>query len=201
MRTRIALVAAIPVALITVSTLTQSADAQAVRTTTHPPDKSIRAPVIAMPPNESVAYRGLLSSAPAFVGVSLPFTRRTTPDVRRVVTTAGSPTPDTAAINALPKASAPVAPPPAPAPTAPVDTVTPDQRAAWERVAMCEEGGDWQSDGSTFSGGLGVSRANWDAYGGLEFAPEGAEATEDQQIMVAERIQASPPDQGGCRGW
>ena len=79
--------------------------------------------------------------------------------------------------------------------------MTPDQRAAWEQVAMCEEGGDWSSDGPSFSGGLGISRANWDAYGGLDFAPEGAEASEDQQIMVAERIQPSPPDQGGCSGW
>jgi hypothetical protein len=66
---------------------------------------------------------------------------------------------------------------------------------------MCEEGGDWSSDGSRFSGGLGITRTNWAAYGGEEFAPEGAEATEDQQIMVAERIQSYPPDQGGCHGW
>jgi hypothetical protein len=87
------------------------------------------------------------------------------------------------------------------APTGPVDTVTPYQRDEWERVAMCEEGGDWSSNGSEFSGGLGITRANWDAYGGLAFAPEGATATEDDQIMVAERIQFSPPDQEGCRGW
>jgi hypothetical protein len=66
---------------------------------------------------------------------------------------------------------------------------------------MCEEGGSWTSDGGAFSGGLGISRTNWDAYGGTEFAPEGAEATEDEQIMVAERIQSSPPDQDGCQGW
>jgi hypothetical protein len=82
-----------------------------------------------------------------------------------------------------------------------VDTVTPYQRSEWERVAMCEESGDWHADGGRFSGGLGISRANWIAFGGGEFAPEGAMATEDQQIMVAERIQPSPPDQYGCRGW
>ena len=85
--------------------------------------------------------------------------------------------------------------------TGPVDTVTATQRAAWERVAMCEEGGSWTSDGGAFSGGLGISRTNWDAYGGTQFAPDGAEATEDEQIMVAERIQSSPPDQDGCQGW
>ena len=66
---------------------------------------------------------------------------------------------------------------------------------------MCEEGGGWSAGGGRFSGGLGITRSNWAAYGGLEFAPEGAMATEDQQIMVAERIQFYPPDQNGCRGW
>ena len=98
------------------------------------------------------------------------------------------------------KEAAPVVPTPPPAPAV-VDTVTPAERAAWERVAMCEEGGDWQSDTYRFSGGLGITRANWDSYGGLQFAPEGAEATPDEQIMVAERIQPYPPDQDGCRGW
>jgi hypothetical protein len=99
---------------------------------------------------------------------------------------------------------APAAAPAAAAPstvTASTDTVTPEQRVAWERVALCEEGGNWSSDGGRFSGGLGITRANWDAYGGTQFAAEGAQATEDQQIMVAERIQSSPPDQNGCQGW
>jgi hypothetical protein len=96
----------------------------------------------------------------------------------------------------------PTAPAAAPAPPPPpADTVTPDQRAAWERVALCEEGGNWQASGSRFSGGLGITRSNWAAYGGEAYAPEAAMATEDQQIMVAERIEASPPDREGCRGW
>jgi len=200
MRTRIALVAIIPVALITVSSLTQSAKAQAARAVSTSPHGAATTTVVAMPPNKTVAYRGLVSTSPAFVELSLPFDRPANQVIPRVVTTAGTRTPPTAAISALAKPKAPAIPPPA-APTVPVDTVTPDQRAAWERVASCEEGGNWQSDGSSFSGGLGVSRANWDAYGGLQYAPEGAEATEDQQIMVAERIQASPPDQYGCSGW
>jgi hypothetical protein len=81
------------------------------------------------------------------------------------------------------------------------DTVTPSERAAWERVAVCEEGGNWNADNGGFSGGLGITRTNWIAYGGGAFAPEGAMATEDEQIMVAERIQADAPDQGGCHGW
>jgi hypothetical protein len=66
---------------------------------------------------------------------------------------------------------------------------------------MCEEGGNWHADGSRFSGGLGITRANWVEYGGLQFASEGALATPDQQIMVAERIQSGAPDQYGCHGW
>jgi hypothetical protein len=66
---------------------------------------------------------------------------------------------------------------------------------------MCEEGGDWQADGSRFSGGLGITRSNWADYGGLQYASEAAEATPDEQIMVAERIQSYPPDQDGCASW
>ncbi len=101
----------------------------------------------------------------------------------------------------------PPPPPPQPAvapvspPAQPADTVTPDQRAAWERVALCEEGGNWHANGPRFSGGLGISRSNWIAFGGEAYASEAALASEDQQIMVAERIQAEPPDQNGCRGW
>ena len=228
MRTRIALVAIIPIAVVTVSTFTQSATAQSVQsvaTRSHGTTPTIR-----MPPNMSVAYRNLAPRAPVTRLMSLPFDRSSEHLAPRFVTSTGAATPATAAISALaktrptaaakPKASAPVAAPvaapaaapapapvpsaapaPAPVPAGPVDTVTPDQRAAWERVAMCEEGGDWGFDGSEFSGGLGISRTNWDAYGGTEFAPEGAEATEDEQIMVAERIQSTPPDQYGCSGW
>ena len=146
MRTRIALVAAIPVALITVSTLTQSAECAGCAN--HDPSArqvGIRATVVAMPPNKSVAYRGLLSD---ISGV-----RRAEPPVHPTHGNRTSPSRHHRGVadtghrghHALPKPSAPVAPPfPAPphAPTAPVDTVTPDQRAAWERVAMCEEGGE-----------------------------------------------------------
>jgi len=81
------------------------------------------------------------------------------------------------------------------------DSVTPAQRAAWERVAVCEEGGNWSANNGSFSGGLGITRTNWIAYGGGAYAPEGAMATEDEQIMVAERIQSTAPDQYGCHGW
>ncbi len=73
---------------------------------------------------------------------------------------------------------------------------------AWQRVAQCEEGGNWHADVGAYSGGLGISSANWIAYGGSRFAARGADASPDEQIVIAERIQQVPPDQdGACRAW
>jgi hypothetical protein len=67
-------------------------------------------------------------------------------------------------------------------------------------VNVCEESGNWHVQGSVYSGGLGISMTNWDVFGGLrDFGPEWA-ATPSEQIIVAERIQTSPPDQDGCTG-
>jgi hypothetical protein len=186
MRTRIALVAIIPVALITVSTLTQAATAQTAPGAPTSSTRTSTSAVIAMPPHQLAAYH-----APA--GAPLLGRSSFLADLSAAVV---APPQAPAIIPAPTTAPPPVAPAPGP-----VDTVTPAQRAGWERVAMCEESGNWAASGSRFSGGLGISRSNWAAYGGREFAPEGAMATEDQQIMVAERIQFSPPDQYGCHGW
>jgi Transglycosylase-like domain len=79
-------------------------------------------------------------------------------------------------------------------------SVSPAVLAAWSKVNMCEEGGDWSVQGSAFSGGLGISNANWVAYGGTEFSPDAADATPAEQIIVAQRIDPDPPDQDGCSG-
>jgi Transglycosylase-like domain len=206
-RTRIALVAITSVALITVSILEQAATAPSAHAgvTSSSPAKS--SPLQVMPP-KVVAHPVLQSDAPLLTGsslllglpttlASLPFTGTAAPAVAPIAAAAPAPAPaPTPAAAPAPVAAAPPAPPATPA-----DTVTPVQREEWERVAMCEEGGDWTSDGGRFSGGLGITRTNWDAYGGKAYAPEGAMATEDQQIMVAERIESSPPDQYGCHGW
>ena len=197
MRTRIALVAIIPIALITVSTLTQAAMAPSARAATASPATRVKTTPVALPSSTLTAYRGLPTIDPVLTGRSLLL------DVNGALLLDAllhpAPPPATAAAPAPVAASAPAPVPPAPA--GPVDTVTPEQRAAWERVALCEEGGDWSADSGNFSGGLGITRANWSAYGGVAYAPEGAMATEDQQIMVAERIQPSAPDQYGCHGW
>jgi hypothetical protein len=174
MRTRIALTAITSIAIITVSILTQAATMQSARA-------------------------GALPSFGTNPSAGSNTTDRPLLDLGVTLFADGG-TSTTSATAAPAPAVAPV-----PAVTAavagPVDTVTPAQRAAWERVAMCEEGGNWAAGGSRFSGGLGITRANWSAFGGQQFAPVGALATEDQQIMVAERIQFNPPDQYGCHAW
>ena len=181
MRTRIALVAIISIALITVTLLSQAVSVQPAHAATRP-----LKPATARHRDQLTAIVNPVASTPAAAQSTF---------VLGIDLLSGHPVGV--------KEVTPVIPPPpvvAPAPVV-TDTVTPAQRAAWERVAMCEEGGNWASDGSRFSGGLGITRANWDNYGGQQYAPEGAMATEDQQIMVAERIQYSPPDQDGCGSW
>lgn len=78
--------------------------------------------------------------------------------------------------------------------------VTSAERAAWSKVNICEEGGNWHVSGSKFSGGLGISNVNWKKYGGEQFTHTAAVATPDEQIVVAMRIQHNPPDQNGCSG-
>jgi len=75
------------------------------------------------------------------------------------------------------------------------------QMAAWTKVAICEEGGNWHVWGPVYSGGLGISNVNWIIYGGRQFASSAALATPEQQVAVAMRIQPYAPDQYGCANW
>jgi hypothetical protein len=178
MRTRIALVAIVPIALITVSLLTLAATAQPARAAIRP----LQVTTTQRSPHLTSIVRPKPPSP-----------------------TAAPTVPNLSMASALlagqvigHKEVAPVVPPPTPVVT---DTVTPGERAAWDRVAMCEEGGNWRANGPRFSGGLGITRANWSIYGGLRYAPVAAMATPDQQIMVAQRIQGHAPDQRGCSSW
>jgi hypothetical protein len=81
------------------------------------------------------------------------------------------------------------------------------QIAAWSRVNVCEEGGNWHVNGAVYAGGLGMSRANWDQFNTFGFPSDAAYATPLQQIRVAvafaTHYYGSPdaaPDQGGCGG-
>jgi hypothetical protein len=57
----------------------------------------------------------------------------------------------------------------------------------WLKVAQCETESDWQ-DGGHYAGGLGIAYTTWLAFGGLDFAPKQYQATQEQQIIIANRI-------------
>jgi hypothetical protein len=87
------------------------------------------------------------------------------------------------------------------------DGITDYQRAAWDRVNLCEEGGVWNVNGALYSGGLGFSRANWDEFNAFGYPSDAAYATPEEQIRVAvafaTRYWGNPnaaPDQNGCSG-
>ncbi len=61
--------------------------------------------------------------------------------------------------------------------------------SVWDAIAKCESGGDWSiNTGNGYSGGLQFSPSTWRAFGGTGSA---ANATREQQIAVAEKVQAS----------
>lgn len=64
----------------------------------------------------------------------------------------------------------------------------------WDRVAECESGGAWSANGGNgYYGGLQLTQADWEKYGGLAYAPSADQASRSQQIAVGENILA---DQG-----
>ncbi|MDQ0822540.1 nucleoid-associated protein YgaU [Arthrobacter sp. V1I7] len=58
----------------------------------------------------------------------------------------------------------------------------------WDSLAQCESSGNWAiNTGNGYAGGLQFSPSTWAAYGGTGSA---ANASREQQIAVAERVQA-----------
>jgi hypothetical protein len=81
----------------------------------------------------------------------------------------------------------------------------PTDYAAWSRVAGCETGG-WRVLGYDYPDSLGISRANFIAFGGKPLAPGPVSRTSTiMQIHVADRLIARygvhVPDQYGCSAW
>jgi resuscitation-promoting factor RpfA len=61
----------------------------------------------------------------------------------------------------------------------------------WSAIANCESSGNWSIDTDNgFYGGLQISESTWDAYGGQQYAAYPNEASEADQIAVAENILA-----------
>ncbi|MDR7083656.1 LysM repeat protein [Arthrobacter ginsengisoli] len=60
--------------------------------------------------------------------------------------------------------------------------------SVWDSLAQCESSGNWGvNTGNGYAGGLQFSPSTWAAYGGTGSA---ASASREQQIAVAERVQA-----------
>jgi hypothetical protein len=81
-------------------------------------------------------------------------------------------------------------------------TPTPPPASAasrWDQLAQCESGGNWSYPpvSGGFSGGIMFHIGTWRSMGGEEFAPDAYLATQEQQIVVAERVLAS----SGWRAW
>ena len=81
------------------------------------------------------------------------------------------------------------------------------QIAEWDRVNVCEEGGNWHVEGAVYAGGLGMSRANWSRFNTFGFPGDAAQASPLQQIRVAVAFATyyygnpdAAPDQNGCTG-
>ena len=61
----------------------------------------------------------------------------------------------------------------------------------WTAIANCESSGDWAANtGNGFYGGLQFTESTWLAYGGGQYAQYAYQASESQQIAVAEKVLA-----------
>ena len=193
MRTRIALVAIIPIAVITVSTLTQAATAPVCRGGSRPRLPAATPRPQSSPPDRRSAtgpdrwHTGPQASNALFaIGGARCSTWRGT--------TCRPASPDAGRRRRRRHAAA--------ASTGPRDTVTPAQRAAWERVAMCEEGGRLdvrrtalQRRTGHHPGQLGRLRGRASS---LPRVPRPPRTSRSWWPSASSPIR---PDQYGCAGW
>ena len=71
--------------------------------------------------------------------------------------------------------------------------------SAWDKLAQCESGGNWNiNTGNGYYGGIQFDKQTWNAYGGSKFAPRADLASREEQIAVAEKVRA---DRGGFGAW
>jgi hypothetical protein len=62
----------------------------------------------------------------------------------------------------------------------------------WDQLARCESGGNWAiNTGNGYYGGLQFSPSTWSAYGGGAYASTANLASREQQIAIAEKVQAA----------
>lgn len=73
---------------------------------------------------------------------------------------------------------------------APVAATTPAANGAWDQIAQCESGGNWNTNtGNGYSGGLQFSPGTWAAYG--DGSASAALASKEAQIAAAEKVLAA----------
>ncbi|MDO4908829.1 MAG: transglycosylase family protein [Corynebacterium sp.] len=77
--------------------------------------------------------------------------------------------------------------------TAPVAAVASVANGSvWDAIAQCEAGGNWAiNTGNGYYGGLQFNAGTWLAYGGGQYASTANGATREQQIAIAEKVQAA----------
>ncbi|MBG9349099.1 transglycosylase family protein [Corynebacterium belfantii] len=64
--------------------------------------------------------------------------------------------------------------------------------SVWDQIAQCESGGNWSiNTGNGFTGGLQFVDSTWLGLGGGVYAPQAYLATREQQIAIAEKVQAA----------
>lgn len=64
--------------------------------------------------------------------------------------------------------------------------------SVWDQLAQCESTGNWAiNTGNGFSGGLQFTDSTWAGFGGTAYAPRAHLATREQQIAVAQKVQAA----------
>jgi resuscitation-promoting factor RpfA len=77
-------------------------------------------------------------------------------------------------------------------------SVSPDSTATWDRLAMCESTQNWDADtGNGFKGGLQFTDSTWREFGGRQYASSPDEASREEQIRVAKKVQ----DEQGWNAW
>lgn len=73
--------------------------------------------------------------------------------------------------------------------------------AKWQKVAICEEGGNWNYFTYWYPNALGIDKPNWIAAGGKI----NKSSSRMQQIIVANKFikmyNIGIPDQYGCHPW
>lgn len=62
----------------------------------------------------------------------------------------------------------------------------------WDSIAQCEATGNWSiNTGNGYYGGLQFNATTWNAYGGGKYAATADRATREQQIEIAQKVQAA----------